>query len=310
MQRFALLIVCAVFFITSIPSNAYAQVHHIVAEGTYIMGDGDTRQDAEKHAVENAMRIAIQKAGTYIESYSKMQNKTITHDEVTAISSAIIQVVAQSTSFDTESNWICHAIINADIDDSNIDIDKILAARREDQLAKDKEVQRLRQENSTLEEKVQNSASAVSVNGISMDAIRNAQEIILDARNFHDYIKDNVIWYVNPAFRDRPTDLMFNSAVVRGQDGTVAVSPRYRHSKYYFHGENFGRYKFARALDEIPKFTHKIMIPVLDIERKWLEDITDVGPYPPIEHDNNLIIDSKIAMNLPELIPEKVWILY
>lgn len=54
------------------------------ADGTLIV--------AEERALLNAKRNAIEQAGTYIESYSKVENFKLTHDEIHVIAAGLMQV--------------------------------------------------------------------------------------------------------------------------------------------------------------------------------------------------------------------------
>ncbi len=84
-RLFALLL-----FLLSIP--AFAEFKEIISEGTYNMGDGETPAVAESRALLQAKRVAVEQAGTYIESYSKVKNFQLTHDEIQVLASGIIEV--------------------------------------------------------------------------------------------------------------------------------------------------------------------------------------------------------------------------
>lgn len=75
------------------PSLGLAEFKEIIAEGTYNMGDGETPTVAEDRALLNAKRIAIEQAGTYIESYSKVKNFRLTADEIQVLASGVMEVV-------------------------------------------------------------------------------------------------------------------------------------------------------------------------------------------------------------------------
>ena len=60
------------------PSHGFTVVKEIVAEGAYNMGDGETPSVAESRALLNAKRIALEQAGTYVESYTKVKNIQVT----------------------------------------------------------------------------------------------------------------------------------------------------------------------------------------------------------------------------------------
>lgn len=74
------------------PSYGFTRVQEIISEGTYNMGDGETAHVAESRALLNAKRVALEQAGTYIESYSKVENLQLTKDEIQVLSSGIMEV--------------------------------------------------------------------------------------------------------------------------------------------------------------------------------------------------------------------------
>jgi len=76
-----------------LPSMGYGEVKEIIAEGTYNMGDGETPTVAESRALFNAKRVAIEQAGTYIESYSKVKNFQLAHDEIQVLASGVMEVI-------------------------------------------------------------------------------------------------------------------------------------------------------------------------------------------------------------------------
>src|SRR3990167_7671779 len=68
---FAVIIALFLFF----PSLGFAQTKEIISEGTYNMGDGETPGVAESRALLQAKRIALEQAGPYVESYTKIENR-------------------------------------------------------------------------------------------------------------------------------------------------------------------------------------------------------------------------------------------
>lgn len=78
--------------VTAFPSSGYAEVKEIIAEGTYSMGDGETPLVAEERCLLVAKRVAIEQAGTYVQSYSEIKNYQLTADEVQVIASGITEV--------------------------------------------------------------------------------------------------------------------------------------------------------------------------------------------------------------------------
>ncbi|MDR3560605.1 MAG: tetratricopeptide repeat protein [Negativicutes bacterium] len=81
-----------ILMIFVLPSPGYAEGKEIVAEGTYVMGDGETPLIAEERALVAAKRTALEQAGTYVQSYSATKNYQLTADEVQVIASGIMEV--------------------------------------------------------------------------------------------------------------------------------------------------------------------------------------------------------------------------
>jgi tetratricopeptide (TPR) repeat protein len=79
------------FFLNPAPA-LYAETKEIVAEGTYIMGDGETPIIAEGRAVEQAKRYAVEQAGTYVRSFSRVKNFVIAEDEVEVLASGMLEI--------------------------------------------------------------------------------------------------------------------------------------------------------------------------------------------------------------------------
>ncbi len=86
------LIAAMIFLTLFIPVSGFAETTEIVSEGIYNMGDGETPVVAESKAVEQAKRTAIEQAGTFIKSYSRMKNFQIEEDEVQVLASGIMEV--------------------------------------------------------------------------------------------------------------------------------------------------------------------------------------------------------------------------
>ena len=78
----------------------------IIAEGTYILGDGETASAAEQRAFDNAKRSASEQAGVYIDSYSPTKNLQLSKDKVTVISFGLVQatVIDKKRTIERESD--------------------------------------------------------------------------------------------------------------------------------------------------------------------------------------------------------------
>jgi len=118
MHKFILLFLAA-FCLVFTTNQGYASSTKIVAEGRYILGDNDTRTQAKDAAVKDAMRIAVEKAGVYVESYSETNNYQLTKDQVRMAAAGIVKVMDQSIDF-VDNGTVCRAVIYADVDTSNL----------------------------------------------------------------------------------------------------------------------------------------------------------------------------------------------
>ena len=75
-----------------VPGVCFSETTEIISEGVYNMGDGETPIIAEGKAVEQAKRCAVEQAGTFVKSYSKMKNFQIAEDEIQVLASGIMEV--------------------------------------------------------------------------------------------------------------------------------------------------------------------------------------------------------------------------
>src|SRR3989338_779851 len=75
-----------------LPLHSFAEVKEIISEGTYNMGDGETPGVAESRALLHAKRTALEQAGTYVESYTKVENLQLTKDEIQVLASGLMEV--------------------------------------------------------------------------------------------------------------------------------------------------------------------------------------------------------------------------
>lgn len=67
------------------------------ATGEYSMGDNDTRTDAKRLALLDAKRLALERAGTYIESITEVKNLALAKEEIRAYTAGIVEVVELAT---------------------------------------------------------------------------------------------------------------------------------------------------------------------------------------------------------------------
>lgn len=83
---------CLVSLLILLASPAFADTKTIVSEATYIMGDGESPFFAESMAIQKAKQVALEVAGTYVESSAQVRNYQLTADEIRIIAGGVIQV--------------------------------------------------------------------------------------------------------------------------------------------------------------------------------------------------------------------------
>jgi hypothetical protein len=79
-------------------SPADAELRTITATGEYRMGDNDTRTDAKRLALMDAKRLALEQAGTYLESVTEVKNLQVSRDEIRTYAAGIVEVKEQAAS--------------------------------------------------------------------------------------------------------------------------------------------------------------------------------------------------------------------
>ena len=80
------------FYFLSLAQPSFAETKEIVSEGTYVMGDGETPIAAESRAVEQAKRAALEEAGTYVKSYSRVKNFQVAEDDIEVLAAGMMQI--------------------------------------------------------------------------------------------------------------------------------------------------------------------------------------------------------------------------
>lgn len=80
-------ITMTMLFVTLSPA---AEPTVVTAEGKYVMGDLDSKKDARMLALMEAKRIALEKAGTYIESSTEVKNFSLTRDQINTLAAGVM----------------------------------------------------------------------------------------------------------------------------------------------------------------------------------------------------------------------------
>ena len=133
--------------------TASAEFRTITATGEYRMGDNDTRMDAKRLALLDAKRLALEQAGTYVESITEVKNFNLTNEEIRAYTAGIVEVMEQATRTTMEGET---TVVRADVT-TKIDTDTV--SRQIDALRKNEgiknELVRLKVEGEQLQQQVE-----------------------------------------------------------------------------------------------------------------------------------------------------------
>lgn len=102
---------------------ASAEVKEYEGFGEYVMSDFETPDVAKQRAKARAEQNAMEQAGVYVESYTKVINAQVTRDEITTMTNRILRVKdTQYKMLPTEDGkaFLIHATIKADIDTDDV----------------------------------------------------------------------------------------------------------------------------------------------------------------------------------------------
>ena len=149
---------CKIFFmilvacVAALPNETFAAAEKFEAVGVYVVGNGEDESPkiAKARAKKDAVRVALEKAGVYVESFSEMKNFRLTKDEIKIIAGEIVAVESESYSVEILPNEVIRytAVIQAVVDTDIIET-KIKQLERSGENFSS-EAERLRKENERL----------------------------------------------------------------------------------------------------------------------------------------------------------------
>ncbi|MEE9912736.1 MAG: tetratricopeptide repeat protein [Deltaproteobacteria bacterium] len=121
MDRIIRSIAAFILISTLFTAAAFAEYTVVDAEGKYVLGDLDTKLNARSLALMEAKRIALEKAGTYIESISEVKNSQLTRDQVTSLAAGIMSVETLKEEWKMSGeSMVLTLSIRATVDTSNL----------------------------------------------------------------------------------------------------------------------------------------------------------------------------------------------
>ena len=193
MKKFIISAITAMFILTSPVS---AEIKSITAEGFYNVGDdmNESPKASRQKAYDEALRIAIEKAGIYVESYSKSVNFKLTENQIKTIAGEIVEVKDVKYSVKSLDNNVLRYISNIYVDiDTDIIAQKLNKQKNNSELLKngndniDTDFYNLKNDNENLEKtkQLEELYENALKNDISLDEkIKLAQKIIEIDENY------------------------------------------------------------------------------------------------------------------------------
>lgn len=175
-----ILLIGLLFTFTS--STSFAKTITVEATGEYLIGDGPNENIsvAKARAREEAMRLATEKVGVYVESYSKTNNSALTQDEIRVVAAQVLKILNEKMFPKvTEENhivWTCE--LKAVVDDGAINIEKIISNREavEKTIILEKKIEELQRENLLLKQSYNRSENNMERKNIERKIHQNENE--------------------------------------------------------------------------------------------------------------------------------------
>lgn len=121
------IILCAVFTFLKLLSFSpcspvFAETRTIFTEAEYIMGDGQTPTFAESMVLQKAKILAVEQAGTYVETYTRIHNLDLAREEINTVAGGVISVEVLERSRTLATEGLRFSIkIKAAVDTQNVD---------------------------------------------------------------------------------------------------------------------------------------------------------------------------------------------
>ena len=122
MIQYRLLLIC-MFCMCVCMGEVSAAVANFTSAGEYVMSNVDTLEISETYALEYAKQAAIEKAGVYVENYTRTEDLQVVEDDIRVITSQQIKVINKNTSKIMLSNGDIKIRVEilAEVDTSDID---------------------------------------------------------------------------------------------------------------------------------------------------------------------------------------------
>jgi hypothetical protein len=162
-----------------LPTGAFAEVQTITATHKYILGDNDSRNDARQLCFLHAKREVLEKAESFIQSHSVVNNFELTKDQMTSYLAAVltVEIVKEDVGLSNGQTTLTLTVM-ADVDVGQVNA--LLAAIVADKSLADRVTQQP-QQTRELEEQVQtlNSRLSVATSGTASE-LRKERNVVFE----------------------------------------------------------------------------------------------------------------------------------
>ena len=164
-------------YIILIALSINAKILSYDVSANYVLGDNDTKIEARSIALEQAKKIALEQAGTYIEVKTIVKNGKLTTDEIKSYGASVLKVKILNEKYSFKgSSPILELTIKASIDMDILqkNIDKI-----KNNKGKRKKIVALQKENEELLKKIEQLSKKFKTSKNNIEEIRTERKQLL-----------------------------------------------------------------------------------------------------------------------------------
>ena len=145
-NRSVLLCVTVLFLLMLFINEVSAEKKIYNGTGEYTMSDYESPNVAEQRALTKAMENVREQAGIFVESYTKMDNMSVSDDMVSMITIKSLRIVKQSQRKEVGNNGDVRVFVDITAELDSAEIGKILKEKAEQKLIDEKIYRKLRDE--------------------------------------------------------------------------------------------------------------------------------------------------------------------
>ena len=172
-NRSVLLCVTVLFLLMLFINEVSAEKKNYNGTGEYTMSDYESPNVAEQRALTKAMENVREQAGIFVESYTKMDNMSVSDDMVSMVTIKSLRIVKQSQRKEVGNNGDVRVFVDITAELDSAEIGKILKEKAEQKLIDEKIYRKLREEISKDEKETLELKNKIN-------DLKNNQQLITD----------------------------------------------------------------------------------------------------------------------------------